>query len=102
MRIRMALGAERMQVLRLILKQGMRQTLVGLVLGSGLAFTVARSLTLVLYQVKPGDPATFGIVFLQLTTNGLVASTIPAQRATRIDPMVALRSDVDGALPGGG
>ena len=89
----MALGAERMQVLRLILKQGMRQILVGLVLGSGLAYLVARSLALVLYQVEPGDLVTFGIVFLLLTTTGLVASTVPAQRATRIDPMVALRSE---------
>ncbi len=91
--IRMALGAEGGQVLSLILKQGAVQTALGVVLGFGLAVLVARTLRLVLFEVSPNDPSVFGIVAVVLLATGLAASLIPARRATRVDPVVALRSE---------
>ncbi|MEM7417166.1 MAG: ABC transporter permease [Gemmatimonadota bacterium] len=93
MGVRMALGASGGQVTGLIIRQGMAQIAAGLVLGSGLAFLVARGLTLLLYQVEPWDPATFGGVLAVLVLTGLGASWVPARRATRVDPMVALSAD---------
>ncbi len=93
MGIRMALGAEGRQVLGMILRQGLVQILVGVVLGSGLAYLVARGLRLVLYQVEPFDPVTFAGVFLLLAATGVAASFVPALRATRVDPMIALRRE---------
>jgi predicted permease len=91
--IRMALGAQRSQVRSLILKQGVIQTLLGVGLGFGLAVLVARTLGMVLFEVSPNDPAVFGIVALMLVGTGIAASMIPARRATRVDPLVALRSE---------
>jgi putative ABC transport system permease protein len=91
--IRMALGAESGQVLSLILRQGLVQVAVGVVLGLGLAVVVSRALALVLFQVGAGDPGVFAIVAVVLLLTGLAASTIPALRATRVDPLVALRSE---------
>jgi predicted permease len=91
--IRMALGAEGGQVLSLMLKQGAVQTLLGVVLGLGLAVLVSRALRLVLFEVSPNDPSVFGIVALVLLATGMAASLIPARRATRVDPVVALRSE---------
>jgi ABC-type antimicrobial peptide transport system permease subunit len=62
-------------------------------IGLGLAVLVARTLRLVLFEVSPNDPGVFGIVALVLVGTGLAASLIPARRATRIDPVVALRSE---------
>ncbi len=91
--IRMALGAESGQVLSLILRQGLVQVAVGVVLGLGLAVVVSRALALVLFQVGAGDPGVFAIVAAVLLLTGLAASTVPALRATRVDPLVALRSE---------
>jgi putative ABC transport system permease protein len=91
--IRMALGAQGQQVMSLILRQGMMQILVGMVLGLGLAVLVSRGLALVLFQVSAGDPAVFAIVAAVLGVTALAASAIPARRATRVDPLVALRSE---------
>ena len=93
MGIRMALGAEGRQVLGMILRQGVAQILIGVVVGTGIAFVVAKGLTMVLYQVEPFDPATFAGVFGLLVVTGLMASWVPAMRATRVDPMSALRRD---------
>jgi predicted lysophospholipase L1 biosynthesis ABC-type transport system permease subunit len=93
MGVRMALGAKASQVTALILRQGLTQIVVGLVIGSGLSFLVARGLTLLLYQVEPWDPTTYGAVLLVLVLTGMGASAIPAVRATKVDPMVALSSD---------
>jgi predicted permease len=93
MGVRMALGAKASQVTALILRQGLTQIVVGLVIGSGLSFLVARGLTLLLYQVEPWDPTTYGAVLLVLVLTGMGASAIPAGRATKVDPMVALSSD---------
>jgi len=91
--IRMALGAESRQVRGLILKQGMVHTGIGLAIGLGLSALLARALRLVLFEVDAGDPAVFAVVTAVLVGTGLLASSLPARRATRVDPVVALRAD---------
>lgn len=89
--IRMALGADRGNMLRLVLTQGMKLMVVGVVLGLALAYALTRLLASLLYGVKATDPATFGAVAGVLTLVALVAAFIPARRATAIDPAIALR-----------
>jgi len=89
--IRMALGAERREVLGLVVRQGLRLTVVGVVLGVAGALALTRFLTGFLYGVRATDPATFVVVSLALVTISILASYIPARRATKVDPMVALR-----------
>jgi ABC-type antimicrobial peptide transport system permease subunit len=92
--IRMALGANRAKVLKMILKQGMVLTVVGVTLGLVCAYVLTRyleSLTSMLFGVKPRDPWTFAVIAVLLTTVALIASLIPARRATKVDPLVALR-----------
>jgi ABC-type antimicrobial peptide transport system permease subunit len=91
--IRTALGAEKREVLRLVLSQGMRLTLVGTVVGIGLALGLTRYTTDLLYGVKAADPATFLAVTGLLLGVTLAASYVPARRATRVDPVVALRHE---------
>jgi len=93
MGVRMALGAQARQVVGLVLRQGMGQIALGLVFGSVIAILLARALTLVLYQVQPWDPATFAGVLVILIATGVGASAVPALRATRVDPMVALHTE---------
>lgn len=89
--IRMALGAERREVLSLIVRQGLRLTLLGVVLGVAGAWALTRFLSSFLYGVHPRNPGTFVLVSLALVAVSILASYIPARRATRVDPMVALR-----------
>ena len=89
--IRMALGAERRNVLRLIVLQGLRLTLFGVVLGVAGAWALTSFLTTFLFGVAPRDPATFALVSLALVAVSILACYIPARCATRVDPMVALR-----------
>ncbi|HEV2351987.1 MAG TPA: ABC transporter permease [Terriglobia bacterium] len=89
--IRMALGATRENVLALILSESARPVLLGLALGIPAALVLARFLSSLLYGVRPTDPLTLAAVAILLTLVALVASAIPARRATRVDPMVALR-----------
>jgi putative ABC transport system permease protein len=91
--IRMALGANRVDVLRLVVRQGMTMTLIGLVLGLAGAFAMSRVLIGMLYGVSPTDPLTFTGVSIVLLAVALFACLIPARRATRVDPIVALRSE---------
>ncbi|MCA1732492.1 MAG: FtsX-like permease family protein, partial [Acidobacteria bacterium] len=91
--VRMALGADRGRLRRGVLAESMRLTLLGL--GIGLLGSIAASRTLesLLFGVSPLDPATFAAVALTIAFTALVASWIPARRATKVDPMVALRAE---------
>jgi putative ABC transport system permease protein len=89
--VRMALGAGQSSVLRLVLSNGMRLTLLGIALGTAGAFALTRLIKGFLFHVTPTDPATFVEVALFLFLVALLASYIPARRATRVDPVVALR-----------
>ena len=89
--IRMALGARREDVLRLIIMQGLRLALVGLCLGLAGAAALTRLMSSVLYGVSATDAVTFVIVSALLAAVVLMACYIPARRATKVDPLVALR-----------
>lgn len=89
--IRMALGARRRDVLTLILKQGMKLVLLGLVIGLPLSLAVMQVMKGLLFGLTTIDPATFFFVTVLLTVVALLACYIPARRATKVDPMVALR-----------
>ncbi len=89
--IRMALGAERQDVLRLVVKHALVLTLIGVGVGLVAASALTHFLSSMLYGVKPIDPLTFGIVSLTLAAVALLASYIPARRATKVDPITALR-----------
>jgi macrolide transport system ATP-binding/permease protein len=91
--LRMALGARTGNVRRLILRQGMSLALIGSVIGLGIAFATTRLLKSVLYGVEATDPTTFIGVTLLLTIVAMLACWIPALRASRVDPMVALRAE---------
>jgi putative ABC transport system permease protein len=91
MGIRMALGASRRDVLIAVVRHGLRLTLAGIAVGVVGAFALSRLLQSLLVGVKPGDPGTFIAVSLILLAVALVASYLPARRATKVDPMVALR-----------
>lgn len=91
--LRMALGAQLRHVRQLILRQGMMLAGIGLILGLAVVFVLARFLTSMLYGVSPSDPVTFvGISFL-LAMVALLACYLPARRAARIDPMIAIREE---------
>ena len=89
--IRMALGAQRGDVLRLFMGHGMRLVLLGLVIGLGGAFALTRLLSSLLFGVSARDVATFVLVGVGLTVVGVLACYLPARRATKVDPLVALR-----------
>jgi ABC-type antimicrobial peptide transport system permease subunit len=89
--IRLALGAQRSDVFRLVLKHGMKMALGGVALGLLAALGLMRLLSKMLYGVSSTDPWTFAVITLLLTTVALLACFIPARRATRVDPLVALR-----------
>jgi putative ABC transport system permease protein len=91
--VRMALGAQSADVLKLILGRGLRLTTLGLGIGLAGAFALTRFMRNLLYDVSPADPPTFLAVVVILTVFALMACYVPARRATRVDPLIALRCE---------
>lgn len=91
--IRMALGAEAGHVLGMVLRQGLVQLGIGMAAGLALAFGVSQLMKIVLFDVQPRDPQIFAVVVSVLSIAGIVACLVPAHRATRVDPLTALRSE---------
>jgi predicted permease len=89
--IRMALGAQRNEVLKLMVKQGMALALIGIAVGLSASFALTRLMKSLLFGVEPTDPLTFSVVASLLTLVALLACWIPARRATKVDPLLALR-----------
>jgi ABC-type antimicrobial peptide transport system permease subunit len=89
--LRIALGAGRTQVLRMVLQEGMMLAFVGLVLGLGGTYVVGRTMKSILYEVTAVDPVAVGTVAAMLLLSAALACYVPARRATRVDPLVALR-----------
>ena len=89
--IRLALGAQVSDVLRLVIGQGMKAVLLGIVIGLGGAFALTRLIAPLLFEVSATDPLTFAVVASLLIFVTLLACYLPARRATRVDPMEALR-----------
>ena len=91
--VRMALGADGGDVLKLVVRQTLRLVVIGAVLGIGGALAFGRALTSLVFEVKPSDPTTLMTVTLLLALVALAATLVPALRATRVTPLVALRRE---------
>jgi putative ABC transport system permease protein len=89
--LRMALGAQQSDVLKLVVKQGFALALIGVALGLLVAFALTRIVSTLLFEVTATDPRTFVAVALGLFLITLIACYLPARRATKVDPLVALR-----------
>jgi ABC-type antimicrobial peptide transport system permease subunit len=89
--LRMALGADASDLLRLVMSHGFRLTAAGIILGAAAALLLTRLLGDLLYKVSPRDPAAFALAFLIMIIASLAACFLPAWRATRTDPIRALR-----------
>jgi predicted permease len=97
--IRMALGASQTDVMKMVIRQGMTLTVIGIALGLGGTYLLTRyleswmQLSNMLYGINPNDPLTYGVMAVLLTVVALIACYLPARRATKVDPMIALRCE---------
>jgi ABC-type antimicrobial peptide transport system permease subunit len=91
--LRMALGAQTADVLKLVVRQGLVLTLIGVSVGLVGSFALTRVMSSLLFEVSPTDPVTFAVIPLLLVAVALLASYLPARRATKVDPLTALRRD---------
>jgi putative ABC transport system permease protein len=91
--VRMAVGADKERVLRMVVRDGLRLAVIGLAIGLGLALLATRMLSGLLFGVSPSDPATYVAISVILVGIAILASYIPARRATNVDPMIALRTE---------
>jgi ABC-type antimicrobial peptide transport system permease subunit len=91
--VRMALGAQVGDVRKMFLRQGLSLTTAGVALGIGVAVVLTRVMSAFLFGVGPTDPMTYAVVSAVLTAVALLATYLPARRASRVDPIVALRAD---------
>ncbi|HEX6465228.1 MAG TPA: FtsX-like permease family protein, partial [Vicinamibacterales bacterium] len=95
--VRMALGAHSDRILRMVLRQGVAQLAIGLLIGLGLALTLgtlaAAQIQAILFGVTGRDPLTYAVVGSLVALVSMIATTVPALRATRVDPMIALRAE---------
>jgi putative ABC transport system permease protein len=89
--VRMALGASRRDVLWMVVGRSAALVLVGVVLGTGASLALASVLQRMLFEISPRDPATLTVIAVVLTVVGILAAAVPARRATRVDPIVAMR-----------
>jgi putative ABC transport system permease protein len=89
--VRMALGARRFDVLKLVVRQGMLLTIIGVIVGLGGAFALTRVMSSLMFGVTTKDPITFVAVAALLVVVAFIACFVPARRATKVDPLVALR-----------
>ena len=91
--LRMALGAGTKDLLKFVMSRGLRLTAAGIIIGAAAAVMLTRLMGTLLYKVSPRDPLAFGSAFLVITIASLAACFLPAWRATRIDPVRALRDE---------
>jgi putative ABC transport system permease protein len=89
--VRMALGAQVSDVLMLVIKRGMKLTAIGIALGLSAAYALTQTISSLLYGVSSTDPLTYWVIAILLSSVSLLACYLPARRATKVDPMVALR-----------
>jgi ABC-type antimicrobial peptide transport system permease subunit len=89
----MAMGADRRDVLRMVLRRGSLLTAIGVLLGAASALLTTRLMTSLLYGVRPTDPSTLLLVCLAVIAAAMIATYIPSNRATKVDPTVALRCE---------
>jgi ABC-type antimicrobial peptide transport system permease subunit len=93
MGIRLALGARPAEVQRMVVADGMKQAIVGVIVGAAGAAWVTRTMSSMLFGVSPGDPATLALASSVLLVTAALACYMPARRATRVDPLVVLRAE---------
>jgi ABC-type antimicrobial peptide transport system permease subunit len=91
--VRMALGARRRDVWRLVLRQAAILVAAGVAVGAGASWALTRLMSSMLFGVSPSDPLTYAIVVAGLSVVALLACQLPALRATRVDPLIALRAE---------
>ena len=91
--LRLALGASQRRILTLVLAHGLRVTVLGVVLGTAMALILMNAIGRFLYGINPTDPRTFGVVSLLLMAVALVTCYLPARRALRVDPVIAMRPE---------